>query len=132
LGIVTGIGFNLTKLSLKNLGGGVVNDNNNLRDVFEAIADPTRRRLIRLLAESEELPLHQLTVQFHMGRTAVSKHLAILKEAGLVLDRKVGKETRYRLNASPLREIQDWVANYNKFWSNGMLGLKRLLEEEEE
>ncbi|MFC4301954.1 ArsR/SmtB family transcription factor [Cohnella boryungensis] len=109
-----------------------MNDNNNLRDVFEAIADPTRRRLIRLLAESEELPLHQLTAQFHMGRTAVSKHLAILKEAGLVLDRKVGKETRYRLNASPLREIQDWVANYNKFWINGMLGLKRLLEEEEE
>lgn len=106
-------------------------DNNDSRDVFDAIADPTRRRLIDLLAESEELPLHELTAQFQMGRTAVSKHLTVLKEAGLVLERKVGRETRYRLNASPLKEIQHWVANYSRFWSKGMLGLKRLLEEED-
>ncbi|WP_276357617.1 ArsR/SmtB family transcription factor [Cohnella caldifontis] len=107
-------------------------ENNPLRDVFDAIADPTRRRLIRLLAEAEELPLHELTAQFPMGRTAVSKHLAILKEAGLVLDRKVGRETRYRLNATPLREVQDWLAFYSKFWSTNLLRLNRLLEEEEE
>jgi len=106
--------------------------NNQLRDVFGAIADPTRRRLIRLLAEAEEIPLHELTAHFPMGRTAVSKHLTILKEAGLVLDRKVGRETRYRLNASPLREVQDWVAFYSKFWSTNMLRLNQLLEEEEE
>ena len=114
------------------LGEGVVSENNQLRDVFDAIADPTRRRLIRLLAEAEEIPLHELTAQFQMGRTAVSKHLTILKEAGLVLDRKVGRETRFRLNASPLREIQDWVAFYSKFWSTNMLRLNQLLEEEEE
>lgn len=108
-----------------------MNENNRLRDVFDAIADPTRRRLIRLLAESEEVPLHELTAQFRMGRTAVSKHLAILKEAGLVLDRKVGRETRFRLNASPLREIQDWLAFYSKFWNTNMLRLNQLLEEEE-
>jgi len=106
--------------------------NNQLRDVFGAIADPTRRRLIRLLAEAEEIPLHELTAHFPMGRTAVSKHLTILKEAGLVLDRKVGRETRYRLNASPLREVQDWVAFYSKFLSTNMLRLNQLLEEEEE
>jgi DNA-binding transcriptional ArsR family regulator len=66
-----------------------------------------------------------------MGRTAVSKHLTILKEAGLVLDRKAGRETRFRLNASPLREIQDWVAFYNKFWSTNLLRLNQLLEEED-
>jgi DNA-binding transcriptional ArsR family regulator len=109
-----------------------VRENNPLRDVFEAIADPTRRRLIRLIAEAEEIPLHELTAQFSMGRTAVSKHLAILKEAGLVLDRKVGRETRFRLNASQLREIQDWVGFYSKFWSSNMLRLNQLLEEEEE
>ncbi|MGO4376466.1 ArsR/SmtB family transcription factor, partial [Paenibacillus sp. MCAF20] len=76
-----------------------MSDNNQLRDVFDAIADPTRRRLISLLAEAQEVPLHELTVQFQMGRTAVSKHLTILKEAGLVNDRKVGRETRYKLNA---------------------------------
>ncbi|MEF3302173.1 ArsR/SmtB family transcription factor [Paenibacillus sp. GYB003] len=109
-----------------------MSENNQLRDVFDAIADPTRRRLIHLLAEAEELPLHELTIHFQMGRTAVSKHLTILKEAGLVLDRKVGRETRFRLNAAPLREIQDWVAFYSKFWSTKMLRLNRLLEEEEE
>ncbi|MEF2245654.1 ArsR/SmtB family transcription factor [Paenibacillus sp. IITD108] len=92
-----------------------MSENNQLRDVFGAIADPTRRRLLQLLAEAEELPLHELTAQFQMGRTAISKHLAILKEAGLVLDRKVGRETRFRLNASPLREIYDWLAIYSKF-----------------
>lgn len=91
-----------------------MSENNQLRDVFGAIADPTRRRLLQLLAEAEELPLHELTAQFQMGRTAISKHLAILKEAGLVLDRKVGRETRFRLNASPLREIYDWLAIYSK------------------
>ena len=87
-----------------------MNENYQSRDVFNAIADPTRRQLIHLLAEADELPLHELTAQFPMGRTAVSKHLTILKEADLVHDRKVGRETRFRLNASPLREVQDWVA----------------------
>lgn len=109
-----------------------MSENNPSRDVFDAIADPTRRRLIHLLSQAEEIPLHELTAQFPMGRTAVSKHLTILKEAGLVLDRKVGRETRFRLNASPLREVQDWIAFYSKFWSANMLRLNQLLEEEEE
>ena len=101
------------------------------RDVFDAIADSTRRQLIHLLADAVEIPLHELTAQFPMGRTAAFKHLTILKEAVLVHDRKVGRETRYRLNAAPLREIQDWVAFYNKFWSTNMIRLNQLLEEEE-
>ncbi|RXZ78606.1 ArsR family transcriptional regulator [Paenibacillaceae bacterium] len=109
-----------------------MSENNQLRDAFDAVADPTRRRLIQLLAEAEEIPLHELTAQFQMGRTAVSKHLTILKEAGLVHDRKVGRETRFRLNASPLKEIQDWVGFYSKFWSTNMLRLNQLFEEEEE
>jgi len=108
-----------------------VNANGQTRDVFDAVADPTRRRLIRLLAEAGELPLHELTPHFPMGRTAVSKHLAILKEAGLVEVRKAGRETRYRLNAAPLQEIQNWVAFYSRFWSSNLARLSKLLEEEE-
>jgi len=108
-----------------------VNDHTTARDVFDAIADPTRRQLIRLLAEAGEKPLHELTPHFPMGRTAVSKHLSILKEAGLVVDRKVGRETRYRLNAAPLIEVHDWVAFYSKFWSTNLRRLNQLLEEEE-
>lgn len=102
------------------------------RDVYYAVADPTRRELIRLLADEDELPLNQLTPHFSMGRTAVSKHLTILKEAGLVTDRKVGRETRNRLNAEPLREIQDWLSYFEKFWKTNLHKLDQLLKEEEE
>jgi DNA-binding transcriptional ArsR family regulator len=103
---------------------------NVTRDVYSAIADPTRRELLRILAERGELPLHELTARFPFGRTAVSKHLTVLKEAGLVTDRKIGRETRYRLNAAPLQEIQDWLSYYNRFWSARIDRLKTLLEEE--
>lgn len=100
------------------------------RDVYFAVADPTRRKIMRILADVEELPLHELTDQFEMGRTAVSKHLAVLKEAQLVVDRKVGRETRYQLNPAPLKEIQDWVTYYEKFWTHKLNILKQILEEE--
>ncbi|MCY9548887.1 ArsR/SmtB family transcription factor [Lysinibacillus xylanilyticus] len=107
-----------------------MSDKTQERDVYAAIADPTRRQLIRLLADAEELPLHELTSQFEMGRTAISKHLAILKDADLVITRRVGRETRYRLNAGPLKEIQDWVSYYEGFWKARMAILNLILEEE--
>lgn len=103
-----------------------------MRDVFSAIADPTRRKLLDLLAGVDELPLHEMTAEIQMGRTGVSKHLAILREAGLVDNRKVGRETRYHLNAGPLREIQEWVSFYERFWTRRLDRLKNLLEEENE
>ncbi|MGG0658538.1 ArsR/SmtB family transcription factor [Rummeliibacillus pycnus] len=107
-----------------------MNENNQERDVYVAIADPTRRKLLGLLSEADELPLHELTSQFQMGRTAVSKHLAILKDADLVIARRVGRETRYRLNANPLKEVQDWVSFYEGFWKERIAKLNLLLEEE--
>lgn len=109
--------------------GGIVNERGEVRDVYDAVADPTRRKLIQMLADVEELPLHEITVHFDMGRTAVSKHLSILKDADLVIARKVGRETRYRLNAAPLQEIQDWVSFYEGFWNERIHKLKLLLEE---
>lgn len=102
-----------------------------MRDVYSAVADPTRRELLRMLAGADELSLHELVAPFDMGRTAVSKHLAVLKEAGLVTDRKVGRETRYRLNPMPLRDIQEWVSSYEQFWIGRLDRLKSLLEDEE-
>jgi len=101
-----------------------------MRDVYSAVADPTRRRLLRMLAEAGELSLHEMTAEFAMGRTAVSKHLAVLGEAGLVSDRKAGRETRYRLDAVPLREIQEWVSCYGHFWTERIDRLRTLLEED--
>ncbi|OAB41908.1 transcriptional regulator [Paenibacillus glacialis] len=108
-----------------------MNDNSQVRDVYDAVADPTRRKLLQILADVDELPLHEITIHFEMGRTAVSKHLTILKDAGLVIARKVGRETRYRLNATPLKEIQDWVSFYEGFWKERIDKLKLLLEEEQ-
>ncbi len=109
--------------------GGILNEKSQVRDVYDAVADPTRRKLLRMLADVEELPLHEITVHFQMGRTAVSKHLAILKDADLVIARKVGRETRYRLNPTPLKEIQDWVSFYEGFWKERIAKLNLILEE---
>lgn len=109
-----------------------MNEKSPIRDVYDAVADPTRRKLLQLLAGVEELPLYEITPHFEMGRTAVSKHLTILRDAGLVTDRKVGRETRFRLQAAPLREIQDWVAFYGKFWNDNVARLQQLLMEKAE
>lgn len=116
-------------LDLQIRGSVILDGTRPIRDVYDAVADPTRRKLLQMLSDAEELPLHELTVHFQMGRTAVSKHLAILKDADLVIARRVGRETRYRLNATPLREIQDWVSFYEGFWKERMVKLNLLLEE---
>jgi len=99
-------------------------------DVFQAIADPTRRGVLRLLGE-REMPVNAISSHFPMTRTAVSKHLRILAEAGLVKERKVGRETRYRLDADPLRELKSWLAFYERFWENKLDALRRYVEADE-
>jgi DNA-binding transcriptional ArsR family regulator len=100
-------------------------------DVFQAIADPTRRSLLRLLVD-QEMPVTVITGHFPMTRTAVSKHLRILSDAGLVKGRKVGRETRYRLEPEPLLELKKWLAYYERFWENKMAALQRYVEFDEE
>ncbi|WP_027410512.1 ArsR/SmtB family transcription factor [Anoxybacteroides tepidamans] len=99
-------------------------------DVFHAIADPTRRKLLKLLAD-EELSVTVISEQFPISRTAVSKHLRILAEAGLVKERKVGRETRYRLEPTPLIELKQWLSFYERFWDNKLAMLKHYVENEE-
>lgn len=100
-------------------------------DVFQAIADPTRRGLLRLLGDAE-MPVTALSSHFPMTRTAVSKHLRILADAGLVKERKVGRETRYRLDADPLQELKRWLAFYERYWENKLDALKRYVEADEQ
>ncbi|MBA4493907.1 ArsR/SmtB family transcription factor [Paenactinomyces guangxiensis] len=99
-------------------------------DIFQAIADPTRRQLLRLLAD-KELPVTVISKHFPMSRTAVSKHLRILSEAGLVGEQKVGREKRYRLQAEPLIELKQWLSFYERFWENKISMLKHFVENEE-
>ncbi|MDQ0340498.1 DNA-binding transcriptional ArsR family regulator [Caldalkalibacillus uzonensis] len=99
-------------------------------DVFQAIADPTRRKLLRLLAD-KELPVTDISRNFPISRTAVSKHLRILWEAGLVQKHKVGRETRYKLQPDPLLELKRWLSYYERFWDNKMAALKHVVEDRE-
>lgn len=99
-------------------------------DVFQAIADPTRRSLLMMLA-SQEMPVTVISGHFPISRTAVSKHLRILADAGLVKERKVGRETRYRLEPEPLTELKRWLSFYERFWDNKMALLKNYVESED-
>jgi DNA-binding transcriptional ArsR family regulator len=100
-------------------------------DVFQAIADPTRREVLRLLAENE-LPISEITSHFTMSRTAIAKHLQILSEADLVSGRKVGREKRYRLQPESLQELKQWLSFYEQFWSNKLTKLKHVVENPED
>ncbi|MGG1658205.1 ArsR/SmtB family transcription factor [Brevibacillus sp. NRS-1366] len=96
-------------------------------DVFQAIADPTRRKLLELLTD-RDMAVTVISSHFPISRTAVSKHLRILSDAGLVKEQKVGRETRYRLQPEPLQELQSWLSYYERFWDNKLNALKRLVE----
>ncbi|MFJ7729494.1 ArsR/SmtB family transcription factor [Neobacillus sp. NPDC097160] len=99
-------------------------------DVFQAIADPTRRKLLKLLSK-EEMPVTVISGHFPMSRTAVSKHLRVLADAGLVKERKVGRETRYKLEPEPLVELKDWLQYFELFWENKLTALKLFVESDE-
>lgn len=102
-------------------------DASTKHDVFQAIADPTRRELLSLLAE-KEMPVTVISSHFPMTRTAVSKHLRILSEAGLVYEHKVGRETRYKLRPEGLKELKQWLSYYERFWESKLSTLKSFVE----
>lgn len=95
--------------------------------VFHAIADPTRRAVLDLLRDGEQA-VSALLASFRFTQSALSQHLAILRDAGLVLVRKEGRQRFYRLRAKPLREVSDWVAYYDQFWTHRLDKLGQYLE----
>jgi DNA-binding transcriptional ArsR family regulator len=96
-------------------------------DVFAAIAAPTRREILRRLAAAE-MPVTELAGCFDMTMSAVSQHLGVLREAGLVNMRKEGKQRFYRLNADPLRDVSEWLSFYEPFWIDRLERLGDYLE----
>ena len=99
-------------------------------DVFDAIASPVRRALLDVLAGGAR-SVHDLAAPFEMSRPAVSQHLRVLRDAGLVTEERVGRERHYRLDARPLRAVSDWTAHYEQFWRRHARLLRELLEEED-
>lgn len=94
---------------------------------FEAVAEPNRRRILDLLRDTER-PVGELVERLEVSQPAVSKHLRVLREAGLVTVRPDGQRRLYRVRPEPLRAIEDWLAPYRRIWSARLDDLERHLD----
>ena len=97
-------------------------------DIFHAVADPHRRQLLDLLRTGEK-PAGELVGHFDITFPGISQHLKILTNAGLVKKRRQGRFHYYRVNPSPLKEIQEWVTRYEQFWKGRLKKLGQHLGE---
>jgi DNA-binding transcriptional ArsR family regulator len=98
--------------------------------VFRAIADPTRREILRLLRDGRRT-VGEIAANFRTSRPAISKHLRLLRTAGLVVSHKDGTARMCNLNAKPLRAVNAWLRDYEAFWGESMRSLKSYIEEDE-
>jgi DNA-binding transcriptional ArsR family regulator len=96
--------------------------------VFKAIADPTRREILRLLRGGGRT-VGDVASNFRSSRPAISKHLRLLRSAGLVATRKQGTARICELNAKPLRAVNEWLRDYEAFWDENLRNLKQYVEE---
>lgn len=98
-------------------------------DVFQAIADSTRREIIDMLAEKSR-PVNEIADRFEISRPAVSKHIKILNECGLVVIRRKGRQRYCRADTRKLKEVMEWAQRYRKFWNERLDALDAALEED--
>src|SRR5271154_864784 len=100
-------------------------------DLFRALADPTRRAIFEWIARDGEQTVHSLTARAGVSQPAVSKHLAVLKIARLVRDRREGRETHYSAQPRALVPLVDWMSHYGVFWQDRFGRLEDLLNKME-
>lgn len=98
------------------------------RDVFQAIADPTRREIIDLVAK-ESLNLNAIAENFDMSRQAISLHIKILEECGLVNIKQQGRERFCQAQLKQLGEVSEWIEKYKQFWEGRLDAIEGLLKE---
>jgi DNA-binding transcriptional ArsR family regulator len=96
--------------------------------VFRALSDPTRREILALLRGSRR-SVGELAANFRMSRPGVSKHVRLLRSAGLIVTRQNGAASICELNAGPLRAVDDWLRDYETFWEHKLHTLKTFVEE---
>jgi DNA-binding transcriptional ArsR family regulator len=99
-------------------------------DKFHALAEPTRRKIIELLARNGELSATAICDEFQVSPQAISQHLKVLREAGLVRIEKRAQQRIYRINPEALHEMEDWARQITEQWSQRFEVLDRLLEVE--
>jgi DNA-binding transcriptional ArsR family regulator len=96
------------------------------RDIFQAIADPTRRAILLLIA-SQALTPNAIAEHFQSSRQAVSKHIKILSECELLRQEQVGREIFYQLNPSKMKEIDEWIQKFRELWEDRFTQLDKVL-----
>lgn len=98
------------------------------RDVFQAIADPTRRAIIQMISK-QSLNLNSVADNFDISRPAISKHIKILTECGLIVIRQEGRERYCEAKLKKLNEVSKWVEQYQDFWNKKLDALENYLSE---
>ena len=99
-----------------------------MNDVFAAVADPTRRSILESLRRDGPLSVTALSTPLPISRQAVTKHLDVLEEAGLIVKTLRGRERIHELRADPLRGVEDWLAPYAAAWDERLDRLRTHLE----
>lgn len=102
---------------------------NSGRDIFQAIADPTRRSIIHLISSKPE-NLTTISENFDMSRQAVTLHIKILEECGLITIKQYGRERYCELKPEKLKEVDEWISYYRTFWTKQFASLKNFIDNE--
>ncbi|MES2618454.1 MAG: metalloregulator ArsR/SmtB family transcription factor [Bacteroidota bacterium] len=97
------------------------------RDVYQAIADPTRRQIISLIAQ-QSMNLNAIAAQFDVSRPAISQHIKILTECGIVVIKQQGRERYCEAKLEALNEVAEWVEQYKHFWNKQFDSLEKFLK----
>ena len=97
-------------------------------DVFNAVAEPRRREIIRVLANGRAHSVNELVAAMDLAQSAVSKHLGVLKAVGIVSVQQQGKQRLYSLNAAQLKPVHDWVKPFEQYWTQQLDRVKQRAE----
>lgn len=107
----------------------VTNEASRTQNAFGAIADPTRRAILDLV-RSSEMSAGDIARHFSVSRPAVAKHVRVLRQAGLLRERRAATKRFYRLEPAALQSVDEWLAPYRLFWAAKLVDLKRIVENE--
>lgn len=102
-----------------------------MQSVFGAISDPTRRAILDLV-RSNEMSAGDIARRFPVSRPAIAKHVRVLRQAGLLRERREATQRFYSLDPTALQTVDQWLAPYRLFWASRLVDLKRIVEEEVE
>jgi DNA-binding transcriptional ArsR family regulator len=103
---------------------------NSVHKLLVALADPTRRQIVEILSDGQIRSVSEITGHFGISRQAVTKHLAILNDAGIVANERHGRDLKNRLQAQALDPLREWFSHYSAFWDDRLEALKQQIEQE--